>query len=269
MTATTFRTSLAGQRTAGRWALAGCLVGGALSLLLNIPAVWVSQAVSRATQGRVLLLEAQGTLWQGSAHLVLSAGPGSSGAQALPSRLQWQLQPGWSGDWSLRLNARCCLAQAWDWRATPSLTGLKLSVSDSPFKVPAHLLTGLGTPWNTVQPEGQLTLQTRQLQLAWSERQWQFSGQLSLQLDNLSSQLTTLRPMGSYLVSLHAQPQPTVKLTTLEGRLQLSGEGRWVAQRLQFNGEAQAATPADEPVLANLLSVLGPRQGHKALLKLG
>jgi general secretion pathway protein N len=135
--------------------------------------------------------------------------------------------------------------------------------------MPAHLLTGLGTPWNTVQPQGRLTLQSKAFQLTWSGQGLQLAGEVSLQLDNLSSQLSTLRPMGSYRVSLQAQPQPRFELTTLEGRLQLQGQGSWVANRLQFQGEAQASTPADEPVLAHLLSVLGPRQGSKALLKLG
>lgn len=250
-------------------ALAGALFGGLLSLVWHVPAAWLGNALSQATQGRVLLQEAQGSVWEGSALVVLSAGPGATSAQALPSRLRWEVSPQWSGDWLVQLHADCCLTQAWTWRFTPSFSGLTLRLSDTPLRLPAHVLTGLGTPWNTVQPQGQLTLQSRQLQLTWSAQPLQFTGELSLQLDNLSSQLTTLRPMGSYRVNLQGQPQPTVQLSTLEGRLQLRGQGTWVANRLQFQGEAEAATPADEPVLTHLLSVLGPRQGHKALLKLG
>jgi general secretion pathway protein N len=269
MAALPSRLHLSAARSAWRWAVAGILLGGLLSLALNLPAAWLSSAVSRATQGRLLLLEAQGSLWDGSAQLVLSAGPGSSDAKALPSRLRWQLRPEWRGDLRLQVQADCCLASPWVWRLSPSVSGWSLEISDTPFKLPAQLLTGLGTPWNTVQPQGQLTLQSKQFQVAVSGQGLQLSGELSLQLDNLSSQLTTLRPMGSYRVSLQAQPQPRFQLTTLEGRLQLQGQGSWVANRLQFQGEAQASTPADEPVLAHLLSVLGPRQGHKALLKLG
>jgi general secretion pathway protein N len=266
-----FRPLTADARSARRWALGGMLLGGVLSLLLNIPASWIGASLSRATQGRFLLLEAQGSVWQGSAQVLLSAGPGSSGAQALPSRLRWRLRPEWNGDWSMRLQADCCLAQPWVWLVSPSFSGLTLKLSDSAFILPADLLAGLGTPWNTIQPQGQLTLQSKQLELRWSANAMQFNGELSLQLDHLSSQLTSLRPMGSYRVSLQGQGQarPTLQLTTLEGRLQLQGQGRWIADRLQFQGEAQAASPADETVLAHLLSVLGPRQGPKALLKLG
>jgi general secretion pathway protein N len=269
MATTTARLHLATQRLAWRWAMAGVLLGGLLTLGLNLPAAWLSSAVARATQGRLLLLEAQGSLWDGSAQLVLSAGPGSSHEKALPSRLRWQVRPEWRGDWTLQVQADCCLARPWVWRMSPSWMALSLQISDTPFTLPAHLLTGLGTPWNTVQPQGQLTLQSKAFQLAWSGQGLQLAGELSLQLDNLSSQLSTLRPMGSYRVRLQAQPQPRFELTTLEGRLQLQGQGSWVANRLQFQGEAQASTPADEPVLAHLLSVLGPRQGPKALLKLG
>ncbi len=269
MATITSRSPFTALRSAWRWAMAGVLLGSLLSLVLNLPATWLSSAVSRATQGRLLLLEAQGSLWNGSAQLVLSAGPGSSHEKALPSRLQWQLRPGWGGDVALQVQADCCLAKPWVWRLSPSFTALSLQISDAPFTMPAHLLTGLGTPWNTVQPQGRLTLQSKAFQLTWSGQGLQLAGEVYLQLDNLSSQLSTLRPMGSYRVSLQAQPQPRFELTTLEGRLQLQGQGSWVANRLQFQGEAQASTPADEPVLAHLLSVLGPRQGSKALLKLG
>ncbi|MEN9329667.1 MAG: hypothetical protein RLZZ484_855, partial [Pseudomonadota bacterium] len=58
MAATTSRSPITALRSAWRWALAGVLLGSLLSLALNLPAAWLSSAVSRATQGRRLLLEA-------------------------------------------------------------------------------------------------------------------------------------------------------------------------------------------------------------------
>ena len=55
---------------------------------------------------------------------------------------------------------------------------------------------------------------------------------------------------------------------TMEGALQLSGSGRWVGSRLRFTGEASAA-PGQEAQLANLLNLLGRRQGNRALISLG
>ena len=57
----------------------------------------------------------------------------------------------------------------------------------------------------------------------------------------MSSRLSTLSPMGSYRLTLHGGPSPSLELSTLEGSLQLSGQGQWVAQRLRFSGVASAA----------------------------
>ncbi|MBV8249557.1 MAG: type II secretion system protein N, partial [Comamonas sp.] len=54
----------------------------------------------------------------------------------------------------------------------------------------------------------------------------------------------------------------------LSGDLQLSGQGRWVDSRLHFNGEA-AASPEREAALANLLNILGRRQGTRSIITFG
>ena len=55
---------------AGWSAFAGLLLG----LAMQAPASWLSEAVASATQQRVLLLNPQGTVWQGSAEWALSDG---------------------------------------------------------------------------------------------------------------------------------------------------------------------------------------------------
>ena len=80
--------------------------------------------------------------------------------------------------------------------------------------------------------------------------------------------MATLRPLGSYRVQLRGGDTPTLALSTLEGPLRLSGEGQWVGQRLRFQGEA-SAEPGLEGALANLLNLLGRRQGERALMSFG
>ena len=53
-----------------------------------------------------------------------------------------------------------------------------------------------------------------------------------------------------------------------DGVLRLDGSGQWVGSRLRFNGEARAA-PGHEAQLANLLNLLGRRQGDRAILSQG
>jgi len=89
---------LAWQRTrgaAGRWALAGAIVGALVALLAFAPAAWLASSVASATGERLLLTDARGTLWSGSALPVLTGGPGSRDASALPGRLEWSLA--WHG----------------------------------------------------------------------------------------------------------------------------------------------------------------------------
>ena len=74
--------------------------------------------------------------------------------------------------------------------------------------------------------------------------------------------------MGSYQLVLQGGPDIGVTLSTLEGRLQLSGSGHWVGTRLRFQGEARAA-PGLQAQLANLLNILGRREGDRAVLSIG
>lgn len=86
-----------------RWAAAGVVLGALGGVLVAAPASWVAAAVSAGTAQRLLLADAQGSLWQGSAVPVLTGGSGSRDASALPGRLRWQLRPGWLG-WGPALN---------------------------------------------------------------------------------------------------------------------------------------------------------------------
>jgi len=59
-------------------------------------AQWAAGIVSSATQGRLELAETRGTVWNGSAVVVLASGSDAGAARAsLPERLAWQLSP-WS-----------------------------------------------------------------------------------------------------------------------------------------------------------------------------
>ena len=89
-----------------------------------------------------------------------------------------------------------------------------------------------------------------------------------LEATGLSSRLSTLKPMGSYRMTLNGGATPTLRLETLEGSLQLSGTGQWVGSRLHFNGVASAA-PEREAALSNLLNIIGRRSGARSIITLG
>lgn len=249
------------------WAAGGALTGFLLALLAFAPARWLTDAVANFTQGQVLLADARGTVWDGSARLVLTGGAGSSDAAALPGRIGWQLHPSWGGV-AARVSADCCTVQPLGVRAAWRLGGWRLRVEDGASQWPAALLAGLGTPWNTLQLDGEVRLKTQALSVEWVEGRPRISGRAELEASRIASRLSTLRPMGSYRITLQGGTQATLRLETLEGSLQLSGTGQWVGQRLRFRGEA-SAVPGREGALANLLNIIGRRSGDRSLISIG
>ena len=94
------------------------------------------------------------------------------------------------------------------------------------------------------------------------------AGQMQVDAMQVSSRLSTLKPMGSYRVTVQGGDTPTVQLQTLEGSLELSGTGQWVGSRLRFDGVATAQADRIE-ALSNLLNIIGRRNGARSIIKVG
>jgi general secretion pathway protein N len=261
-----------------RWAATGALVGGLLSVFMNMPAQWLASALWHLSKGQIQVQEAEGSVWLGSGKLVLTGGAGSRDAMALPGRLQWQVQGLYSFNSlpSIQMNitAACCMKQAMPMQLSRNtqLAAWRLQVGAHVSQWPAQLLSGLGAPWNTLQPEGRLILQTQPLVLDFQQGKTGLQGSATLTAEDVSSKLSTLKPMGSYLLSLvsesAAQGGPALSLVTQSGSLLLSGQGQWHGAQFQFRGEA-TAVPEHAEALSNLLNIIGRREGTRSLLSLG
>jgi general secretion pathway protein N len=247
--------------------VAGGVVGGLCALLVFAPARWLTEALQRASNGRIVLNAPRGTIWNGSAQLLLTGGPGSADAAALPSRLDWRLRPRWDGLFA-ELATGCCTPQPVALRVTPRWGGASVKLADVQTQWPAALLAGLGTPWNTLQIDGDLLLATNGVSVEWVQGRLAIAGRAELTAQRLSSRLSTLRPMGSYRITVIGGTPPTLQLETLEGGLQLSGSGQWVDSRLHFQGTASAA-PDREGALSNLLNIIGRRSGARSVITIG
>lgn len=256
---------------AWRHATVGGLLGLCVALVVWAPAHWLAWGVAQASQGQVQWLNARGTVWQGSAQLVLSGGSGSRNAQALPGRLHWAIAPTWTG---VRLNWRadCCMTDAATVHLQAGWNTWAVQADDHTSRWPAALLSGLGAPWNTLQAQGQLQLRTQALRVRWTQGRLQMHGLAELEVQHLSSRLSPVKPMGSYRLALNGTaegtPTPSLALSTLQGPLLVSGQGQWVGQRLRFTGEARAEE-GQEAAFDNLLNIVGRRQGTRSLLSLG
>ena len=283
------------QRAGRRWAAWGAALGGLAGVVVNAPAQWLADGLHQASAQRLLLAEARGSLWNGSAVLVLTGGAGSHGASALPGRLQWQLRPDWRG---LRLTARqdCCINGGLALQWQPGWGGYTLALDRAPAVQadaaarqagtpaalpgadgvighwPAAWLAGLGTPWNTLQLGGLMQLASPGLRLQSVQGRLRLDGALSMELLGVSSRLSPLPALGSYRLDLAGQAATgdaaTLQLQTLDGALRLSGSGSWATTGLRFRGEAQAAE-GQAPALANLLNIIGRRQGALSVISIG
>ena len=257
--------------------MAGGLLGVLLALVVFAPAAWLAQGLAQATGGRLLLADARGTLWQGSAVMVLTGGEGSRDSSALPGRLNWSV--GLSGP-GLALSAHhaCCIAGVMNLQVRPGLGRLRIELlapvgSATPLvgQWPASWLVGLGTPWNTLQPSGSLQLSSSGFVAEVVQGRWVLTGRADLQIMGLASSLSTLDELGHYQLSLQGDARgdaAQIDLRTTGGALQLTGSGQWAASKLRFRGQASAA-PGSEAALGNLLNLIGRRQGALSLISIG
>lgn len=261
------------SRSAGlRWGLFGAIVGALIALVAYAPASWLAGAVGSASGGHVLLADARGTVWSGSAVVVLTGGPGSRDASALPGRMNWTL--GLRG-LALELRARhaCCLNGTASVLVRPGLGRVTINVPPSSGWLgqwPTAWLSGLGTPWNTMQMGGAIRLSSQGLTLESVQGRWRVQGRADVDLLDVSSRVSTLETLGSYRLSLSGDPSGTAQLnlSTQQGALQLSGNGTLGPAGVRFRGEARAAS-GDEAALANLLNIIGRRDGARSVISIG
>ena len=255
-----------------RWARRGFALGLLLGLLSQAPAVWLVQWLSSASGERWVALDVRGTVWDGSARWALTPGPARAGTAAgaghvLPGRVHWQIRPAWPGvlRWSWR--ADCCTPQALRGELRPAGSGVALWFDDGVAQWPAAWLQGLGAPWNTVAPDGQLHWHSSGLRAQWQDGALRLQGQATLEARAVSTRLSTLRPLGSYRLQVLGGDTIRLELSTLDGALQLQGQGQWLPQ-FQFRGQA-STDPDHEAALSNLLHVLGQRRGAISVLEMG
>jgi general secretion pathway protein N len=276
----TFET-LRWQRARGaqlRWSLWGALCGALLAAVVFAPAAWLAGWVERASQGHLLLADARGSLWNGSAVAVLTGGVGSRDARSLPGRLQWTLRPGLdqgSPALVVSLEHACCLKGRPTVSVRPGFGTVRLSLSGEPAGLgqwPASWLGGLGTPWNTLELGGVLRLSTPGIRFESAQGRWRVDGAAALEVLDAASRVSTLSRLGSYRLDLGSDASnpgaAALRLSTIDGGLQLSGSGTLGASGFRFRGEA-TATDADRSALVNLLNIIGRRDGARSVIAIG
>lgn len=261
-------------RAGRRWGWWGAALGALLGVLCFAPAAWMADWVTNRTNGRLVLAEAQGTVWTGDAVAVLTGGEGSRDARALPGRLGWRLRPNGLGV-QLEISQDCCLPQPMRLDVKPGWgrVGVRLTTAQGPDvtgRWPAAWLGGLGTPWNTLELSGMMRFQAHDLHLEWVQGRLRVQGQADIALQDVASRVTTLDRLGTYRLSVLGddQGQVALNLYTEDGPLQLSGTGSVGPLGVRFRGEARAAE-TEQGALNNLLNIIGRREGDRSVISIG
>lgn len=238
------------------WCLAA-FFAVALTVLACLPASWLSGLVEHQTGGRLALGEAQGTLWRGSAFFGGAPSGNAALTPLLPGRFSWRLSP------TLLLGRVDATVENAQTLSVPvQITGSwsRWQVSAAAITMPAERLAGLGMPLNTISPSGQMRLAWNNLQLIRQERRVDLNGELTMDLMNIASRLSPIKPLGAYRLTMDWRGQNAkMQLQTVTGPLLLSGVGAIENGHFRFSGRAEAAAE-DQERLANLLNLLGQRR---------
>lgn len=249
------------------------LAAAAVVMVALAPASLAGMAVHALTGGRVALGNPGGTLWNGQADIILSGGDEDiavSTASRLPGRLAWRLAPGrlLLGTIDLTLTDEGVLESPLALRID---RGGAIAEADH-LRLPASVLMGLGAPWNTIQPGGELLLEWDTLHL----RDGVVRGALQAEWRNASSSLSPVVPFGHYrLLADGIFDGATLRLETVTGPMEMTGNGTIAAgYELRFHGSARVQSgtdPATATQLSGLISLLGRRDGdgEGAILNFG
>ena len=239
-----------------------CMIAFAVILLVfvsQIPATSLAGIVNKQTDCRVILHQSLGTIWNGSAALGFSEPDLVSGScrapMALTERFTWNTQ-------CSVINGQCLVDINFVALDKPLLITIGLNqikVAAGEMALPASILEAIGNPWSTLRPRGQLLAQWGDLQKGSDS-----AGTIRLNVNDLSSPISTVKPLGSYEIKANlGQLGTSFVIDTTAGPLLLNGKGAVGAKDssgIHFLGSAHAA-PEAEDSLIGLLSLLGKKDG--------
>jgi general secretion pathway protein N len=225
----------------------------ALGLIVTAPASLIDAGLEQASEGRLRLAEAHGTLWSGTGQIELRDRMQRSG---VAKSLNWQILPAYF----LRGQFRCEVGldfAAKHFPVTISLAGIE--VADADFNLPAATL-GIAVP--KLAPlglTGDVLLHVARLSFGHGAIQ----GNATLQWRGAGSAYTRISPLGDYELGFEGKGGAVrATLRTLQGPLQLDGQGSWAGGgNPAFLGTARIP-PEHLPQLAPLMRMIAVERGE-------
>lgn len=225
-----------------------------LFLIIEMPASWFAWGLNRYTSGIVRLDPIAGSLWQGSGRLVIYY------PQTVPhdfGNAEWRINPLWliTGRVQVGLQTN---KQDMKVKTTFSLGKGTIALKDTDATFPATFISDLYQPAIMIGPQGQVRLTTSDLVFG----QQNVEGSAALEWLAATSSLSSVQPLGDYRLDITgAGKTANLKLTTLHGDLELTGQGQWQMANGQIQFTGMANSQKREKELESFMPLLGKDMG--------
>jgi len=225
----------------------------AFALIATAPATLVDAALQRATEGRLRVAEARGTLWSGAGQIEIRAAGGSAG---VARSITWRVVPASL----LRGQLVCEVGLEQTQRHFPlTISPSRVELANADIHLPAAVL-GLAVP--KLAPlglTGDAAIHITSLSMAPDA----IAGSAALQWRAAGSALSPVSPLGDYELRVDGEGRTArAILRTVEGPLQLDGKGSWThGARPVFLATARVL-PRHQEQLAPLLRLIAVERGE-------
>jgi general secretion pathway protein N len=234
------------------WLVAIGIAAYAVALIATAPATLVDANLQRASNGRLRLAEAHGTVWSGAGRIEIREAGGRTG---VGRSVTWRVVPE-----SLvrgRLLCEVRLEEAAG-RIPVRLSFSRIELWNAEVSLPAAVLGLAEAKLAPLGLTGEVLIQAREVAFAKDEMR----GSAILRWRAAGSALTPLSPLGEYELRLDGTGAVVhVALSTVSGPLQLDGKGSWKhGDSVAFQGTARVS-PEHRQQLVPLLRLIAVENG--------
>lgn len=225
-----------------------------LFLVVEMPASWFAWGLNKFSRGAVRLDPIAGSLWRGNGRLVIYY------PQTTPHDLgnvRWNVNPIWLFTGQMQTSWQ---ADAPDMHINTTLriSPGKVTLLDTDAGFPAQSVDEFYPPAALISPQGTVQFHIPGFAIGRDG----ITGSADVQWQNAGSSLTTIQPLGDYrLEIIGAGKSVDLKLSTLRGALELSGQGQWQPPNGQFKLSGFATPRERAGELEPLLKLLGSDEG--------
>jgi general secretion pathway protein N len=228
------------------------VIAYAVFFVAGVPASFIAARVTEASNDRVNVFDAEGTVWHGSARARVVA----PGGPLFIDSVEWRFLPARLAAARIAFGVRAS-APGFEARAEVARALSEWEAREASVRTEGAFVAALSPMAANLRPGGIMTASTPALR--WTDSTVNGSG--TFEWRNAAVALSQVQPLGTYRVEASAEGA-VVKFTvsTLEGALRLSGRGDFtLPSRLSFSGEARAEGP-QAALLDPLLDLVGPRR---------